>query len=235
MKKCIQVLLASIALSTLLASCSPIAIYKYNEDNVKATLKLYPTNRYAYLEHHSGIKTVAKGDYRLTDTSLNMVYPPTVKIPLITQTEPVTKTPQHVNHNEQLINVLDLATGEPIVFATVGFYGQKGRLIAGSETDLTGSTTIPVPNDIVTIEVSKTGYVSTRIDAKEAASNHIRVELGEQRQEPRGCFGFYKPYILEGTFDDGNLVIAGKQFTTMKNNLKKYTSCYCKRPSCREL
>ena len=212
MEKTPQFFLYTIVISTLLTACSPTAVYHYHQNNVKATLKLYPTNRYAYRENHAGESMVAKGNYFLNDSLLSLQYPTDVNPPFRPKSYSLIKTPQQETATGQKISVVDIDTYEPLAYATIAFYDASKRLITGRETDLKGVTNSPSLKNVAKIEVSYAGYQLTVVDAQDVIGYDFRVALLEQQQHHDDCFSTYTPYTLVAKINDEGLLLRGRQF-----------------------
>ncbi len=108
--------------------------------------------------------------------------------------------------------VLDEATNEPVMFASVALFNSKGALVKGVETDLEGKFTIHnVKKGAYSIEPSFIGYEPMRITGnvnKDVLYLNIKIRESQLPLVGLFCPSFAKPLIRQDETTSGRIITA---------------------------
>lgn len=204
---------------SLLSSCAPVAVYKYAEEDVRATLKLHPTDRFSYIEHAGGEKLVIKGDYAVSDTVMILVLPRDKPLPFMNQDRLLNKKPQKPTSPLHYVQVVDMSSAEPLLLASLGLYDKTNKLIRGTETDLAGHAKLYLGDEAEILQLSYVGYQTARIDVRDIRGHHVKIGLYEKHEAPGGCFGYTKRQpTLSASYTAKGITLKGRPFRQTRGN-----------------
>lgn len=202
-------------------SCSPIHTYKFEDEDLDCTFKLWDTNRYTYIERSDEGKYITKGDYTLTDTSFIIICPCDRHLPIGYSYTNVSIGEKNKVKNKSDIRILFSQKSEPVPFATIGVYDASSRLITGTETDINGNATLTFSGDEDYMEISFVGYQAFKIKVEDVRGKNFDIQLPDFKKGGRvrgACFGEYIDYVLTYKVGDNIISANGKELSLVIDN-----------------